>query len=62
MKTTPEEALKEARRNATAHGMFVVDKAGAYVLYRKTAVRLVYLGQRSTPAALRSFVSRCAAQ
>lgn len=57
---TPLQQYKEARQIASDYGMFVVDKGGRYVLYRKTPTRPVWLGQRSDPGALRSLVCRCA--
>lgn len=57
---TPAQQYKEARQIAADYGMFVVDKGGRFLVYRKTSVRPVYLGQRSDAAGLRSFVCRCA--
>lgn len=57
---SPQQKFKEARQIATDHGMFVVDKGGRFLLYRKTPARAVFLGMRSDATALRSFVCRCA--
>jgi hypothetical protein len=57
---TPLQQYKEARQIAADYGMFVVDKGGRYVLYRKTPVRPVWLGSRANAAGLRSLVCRCA--
>jgi len=59
-KHSPLQQYKEARRIAADHNMFVVDKGSRYLLYRKTPTQAVYLGMRSDPSALRSFVCRCA--
>lgn len=48
----------QAQQIAHAGGCFVVPKNGRYLVYRKTAARVVYLGSRSTLDALRSFVKR----
>lgn len=52
--------LKEARRLARAAGLFFTQKADEFKVYRKTAARVVYLGKRSNPAGLFSFIKRCA--
>ena len=56
MPSTPAQTLREARNLASNNGCFVSDKDGKWLVYRKTDVRLVYLGQRSTPDALYRFV------
>jgi hypothetical protein len=48
--------LVEARRFAKAGGCFISEKNGQFRVFRKTAARAVYLGFRTTPADLRSFV------
>lgn len=54
------QQFKQAQIIAREHNMFVVDKGDLFLLYRK-ADRPVFLGKRSTPAALRTLVTRCAA-
>jgi hypothetical protein len=56
-----QQMLVEVRRMATAGGCFVSPKDGRYRVFRKTAGGAVYLGFRTTPAALRSFVLRLVA-
>lgn len=60
MTKQPTDYLKEARRIARAARMFFVQKADEFKVYRKTAARVVYLGTRSNPAGLHSFIKRCA--
>ena len=57
---SPTQQFKEARQIAADHNMFVVDKGGRFLLYRKTPARPVYLGMRADAAAFRSFVCKCA--
>ena len=54
----PIQVLKEAKQIARDHGCFVVEKAGRYLVYRRTPVCNVYLGSRGTPETLRPFVCR----
>lgn len=56
--TRADPLLVEARRLARHGGCFVSEKDGEFRVFRKTAARAVYLGCRTTPAALRSFVQR----
>lgn len=56
---TPRQQFKEAQSIAAEHNMFVVDKGDRFLLYRK-AERPAFLGQRNSPAALRTLVLRCA--
>lgn len=56
--TRADPMLVEARRIARNGGCFVSDKDGEFRVFRKTAARAVYLGYRTTPAALRQFVQR----
>lgn len=58
---TSTDYLKEARRIASAAGLFFVEKGSEFRLFRKTPVRPVFLGKRSDAAGLCSFVKRCAA-
>ena len=58
--TATQQLLIEARRITKAAGCFVSEKDGAWRVFRKTALRPVLLGFRSTPAALRDFVRRIA--
>jgi len=60
MTSQTTDTLKEARRIAHGAGLFFVEKADGFRVFRKTSARPVYLGKRTAPAALRSFVSRCA--
>lgn len=53
---SPLQQFREAKTIAEEHGCFVLEKNGEYQLYRKTATRAVFLGKRSTPAALRTLV------
>lgn len=55
---TPRQQFKEAQQIARDHGLFVVEKAGKYLLYRKTPVKPVYLGARCSAETLRSFVCK----
>ncbi|MER2537663.1 MAG: hypothetical protein ABTQ26_00325 [Azonexus sp.] len=55
---TPQQQFKEAKQIAKDHGCFVIEKAGRYLVYRKTPMRAVYLGARSTPETLRAFVCK----
>ena len=57
---SPQQQFKEARQIAADHNMFVVDKGGRFLLYRKAPARPVYLGMRADVAAFRSFVCKCA--
>lgn len=57
---TPLPVLIESRRIARSAGCYVIEKGARYLVYRKTAVRPVLLGYRSTPEALRAFVKRIA--
>lgn len=56
---TPAQQLKEAKQIALDHGMFIAEKAGAYLLYRKTPVRNVFLGRRTRPEGIRALVCCC---
>jgi len=51
------QQIKEAYQIARDHGMFVVQKDGVYIVYRKTTERPVRLGRRATPEGLRRFVA-----
>lgn len=57
---SPLQQFKEAQQLAKDHGMFVVDKGDRFLVYRRTPVRNMFLGKRSTAAALRLFVAQCA--
>lgn len=61
MTSPTTDPLKEARKIATAAGMFFVEKGSEFRLFRKTPARVVFLGARSNPDGLFSFVKRCAA-
>ena len=58
--TAAQQLLIEARRMARAAGCFISEKDGAWRVFRKTALRPVLLGRRTTPAGLRDFVRRIA--
>lgn len=58
---SPDDLLKQAEQLARTHNMFFTRKGEEFALYRRTPTRPVFLGKRSTPAALRQLVSRCAA-
>lgn len=53
-----QQALHDAHQLANQGGCMVCQKNGKFVVYRKTDQRPVYLGARSTPEALRTFVRR----
>ena len=59
---SPLQQLKEAKQIALDHGCFVVEKPGErgtrYLLYRKQTPNNTYLGQRSSPEALRALVCK----
>lgn len=55
----PIQVIKEAKQIAKDHGGFVVEKAGKFLVYRKTQTCNVFLGARGKPDTLRSFVCRC---
>lgn len=58
------QQVVEAKQIASDYGLLLVEKTYAkqtgYLLYRKTAARLVFLGRRSTPKGIRSLVTKCA--
>ena len=56
----PLQVLKEAKQIAFDHAMFVVEKSGKYLLYRKGQIKNIYLGSRGSVDGLRALVSRCA--
>ncbi|MER2603035.1 MAG: hypothetical protein ABTR27_11810 [Candidatus Competibacter phosphatis] len=60
MTKPPLDYLKEARRLARAAGLFFVEKGAEFRVYRKTPARPVYLGKRSNPTGLFTFIKRCA--
>lgn len=55
---TPAQTVREAKNLAANHGCMVVEKDGKYLVYRKNPARPIYLGLRSTPEALRTFVRK----
>lgn len=57
---SPLQQLKEAKQIAKDHGLFVIERGGAYLLYREQQPRNVYVGSRATPEALRAFVCKVA--
>ena len=54
----PIAVIKEAKKIARDHGCVVSERAGKFLVYRKTAMRPVFLGYRTTPEALRAFVCK----
>lgn len=57
---SPLQQIKEAKQIAKDHGLVLIEKAGTYVLYRKTPDGNVRLGARATPSGIRSYTARCA--
>lgn len=57
-KHTPQQQFKEAKQIAKDHGCLVIEKGTRFLVYRKTPVRLVYLGSRRTAETLREFVCK----
>ena len=57
---TPQQQFKEAQQIARDHGMFVVDKGGDYLLYRRTQPANTYIGKRSSAAGIRALVCKAA--
>jgi hypothetical protein len=55
---SPLKQFKQAKQIAQDHGLFIVDKPGDYRLYRKMALRIVFIGKRSTPEALYTLVCK----
>lgn len=55
---SPQQQFNEARRIAADHGCLVIEKAGRFQVYRKTPLRLVYLGVRGTPESLHAFIRK----
>lgn len=51
--------IRQARKIAADHGMYVTDKGDHYRLFRK-AERPIYLGMRANPSAMLTLVKRCA--
>jgi hypothetical protein len=54
----PLQIIKEAKQIASDYGGFIVEKAGRFLVYRRTPTRNIYEGYRSDPAAVRSFVCK----
>jgi len=55
---SPLQQFKQAQQIARDHGLFIVEKAGEYQLYRRMAMRNVFIGKRSTAAALHALVCK----
>jgi len=55
---TPIQAFREACRIASDNGMFVVEKPGRYLLFRKAQPKNVFVGSRSDVAEFRRFVEK----
>lgn len=56
----PLQQWKEAQHIARDYNMFIVEKDGQYLLYRKLAGRPLYLGKRGSVAGIRTLVEKCA--
>lgn len=52
--------IKEAKKLARDHGLFVVERADKFMLYRQCQPRNVLVGSRTTVTSLRRFVARVA--
>jgi hypothetical protein len=57
--TTVRE-IKEVKKFALDHGMFVVEKGADFLLYRRTPARNVRLGCSRSVARLQKLAVRCA--
>ena len=57
---TPQQQFHQACQIAKDHGMFVVDKGGRFLIYRKLPDRNVCLGECASAETLFRKVSRCA--
>jgi len=55
---SPLQKFKQAKQIAQDHGLTIVEKPGDYRLYRKMALRIVFVGRRSTPEALYALVCK----
>lgn len=56
---TPRQQFREAQTIAAEHDMYVVEKGGVFLLFRK-AERPVFVGKRSSVENLRSMVCKAA--
>ena len=54
------KAIHDLRREARESGMYVVEKANAFLLYRATAPNNVLVGKRSSLAGLKRLVKAAA--
>ncbi|WP_068638755.1 hypothetical protein [Thauera butanivorans] len=59
------QQLKEAKVIAKDHGLFVVERRDqrgttAYLLYRESTPRNVFIGKRNSPQGIRSLVCKAA--
>ena len=57
---TPQQQFREAKQIAADHGLFIVEKAGEYIVYRRMPGQNTPIGKRSTVAGLRSLVGKAA--
>ncbi|MBI4997833.1 MAG: hypothetical protein HZC22_13265 [Rhodocyclales bacterium] len=57
---TPIMQYRQALQIAKDNNMFVVEKDGHYIVYRKNPIRNIYLGACSSAGALFKKVSSCA--
>lgn len=57
---TPQQQFKQAQQIAQDHGLFVVEKAGTYLVYRRTPIHNTFIGKRSTVSGLRTLVRKAA--
>ncbi|MBS1188933.1 MAG: hypothetical protein H6R10_725 [Rhodocyclaceae bacterium] len=56
VRRTPLQEYREACQIAKDHGLLVIQKGDIYQVYRRNPKRNIWLGQRSSPSGLRSFV------
>lgn len=57
---TPLQQFKEAKTTAQEHNMFVTEKAGTYMLFRRCGAYNTLIGKRTTVGGLRSLVFNAA--
>ncbi len=56
----PIDYLQEARKIGRAAGLFFTGTGTRYRVFRAVDGRRIFIGSRGTPAALCSFIKRCA--
>lgn len=57
---TPQEQFRQAKQIAADHGMFVIERGGAYQVYRQHPDKNIFLGKRSSAEGLRQLVAKLA--